>query len=197
MPVAGGAGVELFTWLVAPPLERRKNAWMEDVAHGLRELEEKAQLNLDALQSDEAFLDVILHATQAALRTSQAEKREALRNAVLNSARPNAPELVEQQMFVSVVDEFTEWHLRLLGLFQNPAAHVGNTYMGGLSGVVEQAFPALRGRRDFYDQVWRELYSRGLVTTEGLHTMMSASGLAAKRTTDRGDRLLAFITAPV
>jgi hypothetical protein len=74
--------------------------------------------------------------------------------------------------------------------------YAGNMMMGGLSTILERAYPDLQGRRDFYDQVWRELYGRGLVTTEGLHTTMSAQGLASKRTTDRGDRFLAFIAPP-
>jgi hypothetical protein len=66
--------------------------------------------------------------------------------------------------------------------------------MGGLSAVVEHAYPELRGRRDFYDQVWRDLFAEGLVTTESLHAMMSFSGLMSKRTSGLGDELLAFIS---
>ncbi len=69
--------------------------------------------------------------------------------------------------------------------------------MGALSHLVEQALPELRGRREIYDQLWRDLYSRGLVNTEGLHVMMTGGGLVAKRTTEISDAFLNFITSPI
>jgi hypothetical protein len=68
--------------------------------------------------------------------------------------------------------------------------------VGGLSTVLEHSIPDLRNRRDIYDQLWKDLYSRGLVNTEGLHVTMSGSGLATRRTTSLGEALLQFITAP-
>jgi hypothetical protein len=198
IPAAGSAAVEFFNWLVTPPLERRRREWMEGVADGLRALEERNHVNLEELRNNEDFVDVVLHATQAAMRTSQQEKRDALRNAVLNAAAPGAPELAEQQTFVSMIDSFNEWHLRLLKLFQDPRAHAGrNMSMGALAHVLENAYPELGGKREFYDQVWRELHGRGLTTTDGLHVTMSSHGLGAKRTTAFGDRFLTFISSHV
>lgn len=39
IPLVGAAATELFQILIAPPLERRQQAWMEAVAEGLRRLE--------------------------------------------------------------------------------------------------------------------------------------------------------------
>jgi hypothetical protein len=55
-----------------------------------------------------------MHATQAAIRNHQKEKLEALRNAVLNSAEKNALDEDIKLMFVSLIDTFTPWHLRIL-----------------------------------------------------------------------------------
>lgn len=203
IPTLGGPAAELFSALIAPPLERRRRAWMEEVAEGLRKLEDQGKVSFDELQEDEAFIDTLLHASQAAMRTHQQEKRAALRNAILNSALPNPPDESLRLVFLSLVDQFTVWHLRLLKLFQDPEGWArkhnrsyGSIYAGGLSSILESAYPELRGRREFYDQVWRDLYLRGLVNTESLHTMMTASGLMAKRTTDLGDRFLKFIEEP-
>lgn len=65
--------------------------------------------------------------------------------------------------------------------------------MGGLGNVLEHNLPELRGRRDIYDQFWRDLYSRGLVNSENLHVTMSENGLGQKRTTAMGDSFLSFI----
>jgi hypothetical protein len=46
-----------------------------------------------------------------------------------------------------------------------------------------------------YEQIWTDLNERGLVNTPGLKGMMTADGALAKRTTERGDRFLAFVEA--
>jgi hypothetical protein len=94
--------------------------------------------------------------------------------------------------FFEFIDSFTEYHLKLLRLFQSPPAVPGLS-MGGLDSVIFCAYPELRNRGEICDQLWRDLYLRGLVNTERLHVTMSESGLRAKRTTSLGDSLLKFI----
>ena len=84
----------------------------------LRQLEAQRGLSLEALAQNPAFIDAALHATRAALVTSQAAKREALRNAVLNSAISGAPAAHLQRIFVELVDQFNEWHLHILKFFE-------------------------------------------------------------------------------
>jgi hypothetical protein len=58
-------------------------------------------------------------------------------------------------------------------------------------------YPELHGRRDFYDQIVVDLFSRGLLNSSGfLHSTMSAQGMIAKRTTALADSFLDFIAAP-
>jgi hypothetical protein len=85
--------------------------------------------------------------------------------------------------------------MRVLRFAQAPPGN-SNLMAGALARILEDAFPELRGQREFYDSVWRDLFQRGLVNTEGLHVTMTGSGLAAKRTTGHGDKFLAFVTAP-
>jgi hypothetical protein len=97
-------------------------------------------------------------------------------------------------MFLNYVDTFTEWHLKLLRLFQNPPAPPNLS--GGLSHVLELVYPELKGQRQFYDSIWRELYQRSLVNSDTLHVTVTASGLAQRRTTSLGDKFLSFVTMP-
>ncbi len=194
---------ELFERFVTPPLERRRDEWMTEVGEALRDLEENRGVNLEELQSNEEFIDTVLQASQVALRNSQEEKRTALRNAILNAALPNPPEQALQQMFLSFVDGFTVWHLRLLKLFDNPPQwarehnHVFPVMnKGSLARVLVSAFPELDGKRAFYDQVWEDLYQRGLVSTTSLYTTMSKQGVRSKRTTELGTQFLRFIEEP-
>lgn len=204
IPVAGAAAAELLGLVVAAPLERRRNQWMAEVGEALRQLEERKGFDIESLRDNDQFIDAAVEATQIAIRTSNAEKKEALRNALLNAALPNPPEETVQKMFLSFIDTLTVWHIKLLGLFDSPPRFIeknnvrfGNTTMGSMSHLLEAAFPELRGKRDLYDLVWKDLYSRALVNTDGLHTMMTGGGIIAQRTTALGRDFIAFIRNPL
>jgi len=204
IPVAGAAATELLNAIVSPPLERRKNEWMQRVGEALRKLEQQSGIDLEELQDNDAFLDIAMHTTQVALRNSQDEKLLALRNAILNSAMPNPPEESLQQIFIDFVDILTVWHLKLLDLVRGPKEWAErhqhtfpNISAGGFSSILESAFPELRGRRDFYDQLGKDLAYRGLAHTDNFHVTMTGHGLMQKRTTNMGDRFLQFISNPL
>ena len=194
IPVVGGPAAELLQLLIQPPIEKRRTEWMSQVGEALRELEAKG-LKLEDLQNNEQFVSAVMHASQVALRTHQAAKLAALRNAILNVAQGQAPEEALQHVFLNLVDSFTELHLRVLKVFQSPSPPQ-NMSMGGLSHVLEHNIPEVRGRRELYDQLWKDLFSRGLVNTDTLHVTMSGHGLAQKRTTGIGDAFLKFIEEP-
>jgi hypothetical protein len=191
IPVVGGPAVELFQYVVQPPLEKRREAWMAEVGEKLRELESQG-LKLENLQTNEQFVSAVMYASQVALRTHQAAKLSALRNAILNVAKGQAPEEAIQHLFFNFVDSLTELHLQILKVFQSPTPPPSMS-MGGLSKVLEHNIPELHNRREIYDQFWKDLYSRGLVNTDGLHVTMSEAGLGQKRTTGLGDSFLNFI----
>ncbi len=191
IPWVGGPAAELFQYVIQPPLERRREEWMAQVGEKLYELETRG-LNLDELKENEEFVSVVMHASQIALRTHQTAKLDALRNSIINVAKGQAPNETLQNVFLNLVDSFTELHLRILKIFQSPSPPQGIS-MGGLSNVLEHNIPQLHGNRELYDQLWKDLYSRGLVNTDGLHVTMSAHGLGEKRTTGIGDEFLKFI----
>lgn len=203
IPVAGAPASELLGLIVTPPLEKRRLEWMESIGNGLLELEQKVNIVFQELQNNDKFIDAAMDATQIALRTSEKDKLEALKNALLNSALPNSPDESFRKIFFSFIDIFGVFHIKILELFQNPRKWFpkhGMQYqeivMGGALGhLIEKAFPMLK--REIYDQIWKDLYLRGLVSTEGLQTMMTASGVEAKRTTGIGDAFLDFISNPL
>jgi hypothetical protein len=197
VPVAGGAASEIFVAVVTPPLEKRRTEWMHDVGEGLRRLEQERGIDLAALAENDQFIDIVMSASAAALKTSSHRKREALKNAVLNVAAGDSPEESLAQVFVALVDQFTEWHLKILKLFQNPRPYVSNTNLmsSSLNRTLLDVFPELKDQSMLYEQIWTDLSERGLVNTPGLKGMMTADGALAKRTTERGDRFLAFVEA--
>lgn len=204
IPIVGAAATELFQMVITPSLEKRRVEWMNWVAESLKKLEEKGQLRIENLASNEAFVDTMLHASQAALRNSQQEKREALRNAVLNSALPAPPDESRQQMFVEWIDSLTVWHLRIFLLLANPQQWFKDNkrqppeyfMTSSLSGLLTNAYPELGNQRPLYDQIGKDLFNRGLIGIGEFHTTMSASGAFGNRATELGKQFLAFITKP-
>jgi hypothetical protein len=203
VPVVGSAASELFAAVVTPPIARRRDEWVENIALGLERLRAGEGLNYDELSRNDVFISTVLHATQAALRSHQQEKLDALRNAVLNSARSGAPDDDLQLTFLNLVDTFTPWHLRILAFLHDPRAWLDSRtvsyrhlMMGDVSTVLEMAFPELVSRRDFYDQVAKDLHVRGLLSTESLRVTMTADGMVSSRTTEMGKTFLKFISEP-
>lgn len=202
IPFAGGVASRVFETVFQSPLARRRDEWIQAIAIRLVILEQEGKVNFADLSNNEQFVSTATQAAQAVLRTHNKEKREALRNAVLNALTPLAPGETLQQMFIGFVDVFTAWHLRLLHLFDDPQAwlneHEASTDdmgMGSRNHLLVRAYPELEGRRDLYDQIWRDLFLRGLVGTESLHVMMSTTGMLAQITTPLGRQFIAFITA--
>ena len=207
LPIAGGPAAELFATIIAPPLARRRDAWLRGLADGIDALREKiAGFDAGSLANNEEFVSVALQASRAAIQTHQTEKLEALRNAVLNVAAGRAPAEDEQMMFLGYVETLTAWHLRMLKFFESPmgmatarGARTDYSIVGSLSQPLHDVYPDLRDRRDFYDQITRDLASRGFLNSSPdiLHTMMTGSGMNAKHTTEIADRFLAFIASPL
>ena len=205
VPVVGGPLQVVFENLFVSPTERRKDAWFQQLADVLKEVESQvAELTPEKLGQSEAFVTVAMHATQIALRNHQKAKLDALRNAVLNAALPNPPQEDEQMIFLRLIDQLTPWHLRVLSVLDEPIRWmerhgVSNPGlgMGGPSMVLERCIPEFRGQRDTYDQIVRDLQSEGLLAQgQFLHMTMTAVGMVQSRTTDRGKRFIRFITSP-
>jgi hypothetical protein len=108
VPIAGGFLAELLQIVVAPPLERRKAEWMNGVADGLRKLEEKVEgFSIENLKDNEPFISTIVGASQAAIKTHEQEKLEALRSAVLNVAKGSGLSADQEAMFLGFVERYT------------------------------------------------------------------------------------------
>jgi hypothetical protein len=204
VPFVGGPLAEFFAAIINPPLQKRREKWVESIAEGLQMLQEKMEnFKLESLSQNEAFITTAMHASNIAIRNHQEEKLEALRNAVLNSALPNAPEDDLQAMFLGFIDDFSPGHLRILKLFDDPRGwfKVNNVKppevsMGAPRILVSVAYPDLQ--RDFYDQFVTDLYARGLsgLDSSGLHTMTNADSVFTPRTTTLGQAFLKFISKP-
>src|ERR1700746_1500548 len=82
-----GAGVTLFDVVTGPARTKRLHDWCEWFRLRFNDIAEKVEdFTPEALAKNDAFISAFAQATQAALKTHQPEKIDALRNAVLNVA---------------------------------------------------------------------------------------------------------------
>ena len=128
------------------------------------------------------------------------DKLDALRDAVQNPSAPHSPDESLAEMFASWADRFTVWHLRMLAFFDDPKGWFAArskpfpAFMtSSLGGVLTEAYPELKSQRPFYDLIAKELWQCGLMNTDGLHAMMSASGAEGSRTTEIGKKFLRHV----
>ena len=205
IPIVGSAASEIFSAILTPPLTKRREKWLNEIAERLQELEEKIpEFKIESLSENDMFITCISQATQSAIRNHQHEKLIALRNTVLNAAITSSIDDNIQLMFIQFIDALTPWHLNVLDLFNNPlewfnrnSVPTPNISVGSPAQILELAFNDLKGRRSFYDQIVKDLYSRGLMNTDSLHITMTGSGIIASRTSEMGKMFIGYITSPL
>jgi len=200
VPGVGGAAAEVFGLLVKTPAAKRMETFLVRLSDEL----ERIGVVVQDLSTREDVVSVAIQATQAAFRTHDEGKLEALKNAVLNAAlgKVDSPELTSY--FIGLVDTLTPLHLAILEFLENPRAYdqpsvAGSRYRtipSSVSDVLERALPDLAGKREIYDVIGKDLYLRGLSNTDGFHTMMTEEGTKARRTSPVGQAFLRFIQSP-
>lgn len=114
IPTIGGPAAVLFNAIVIPPLEKRLKQWREDIAAAIKTLYESGRIEIGALVKNEEFSTMVTQATAVALRNHHQEKREALRNAIVNTALSMEGASDLHLAFVRFVDELSPAHVRLL-----------------------------------------------------------------------------------
>lgn len=201
IPIVGSMAAEIFNLIIAPPLERRKSEWMNEIAAKLTELSDKYAVDLNSLKDDDLFLDAVLQATTYALKTSEKEKIIAFQNAILHIAAGDSPDKTVTQIFLNQLDNLTIWHIRILKFIENPKNwfHTFNrtppSYgMASLSTLFIDAFPELKDKNDLLDIVWNDLRNAGFHRAGDVNTSMTGDGLFSERTTNLGQQFIKFIS---
>lgn len=203
VPAAGGPLVALFENIFTAPLNKRRQAWLEELASVISDIQNKlANITPEKLAANEMFITAALQASQIAIRNHKKEKIDALKNALFNSVQPNAPSEDIQLIFLKLIDDLTPWHLRLLSMLDDPAKWMEQNgiknpgwSMGGVSTVIEHCFSEIRGKRDFYDQLVRDLQAGGLLGQGSfLNVTMTGGGILASRTSPMGKEFIQFIS---
>jgi hypothetical protein len=205
VPLVGNALAVTFVTALGWRLEQRREKWFTELAEGVEELRQRVDgLNLEDLADNDLFIDAVVNASRTVEHTHQAEKIEALRNAVLNSVAPDAPDADTQAIIMNLIDRFTPSHLRLVTLWDDPTAWFEShgipqpqaAFITSRTVTVEAGLPEMRGRQDFYLLVASELSSAGMLVVDTLKGNVQPPSLMSRLTTDFGRRFVRFISPP-
>ena len=117
IPVVGGTFGAAAAMVTKQVVKQRTEKFFHSVVDKLEELGIRVE-HLEELQ--ETFASRIQQGILAAQHTHQQDKLEALRNGVVNCLLSTAPEGTLQQIFISLVDELSDLHLRLVVFLVEP-----------------------------------------------------------------------------
>lgn len=171
LPMFSGTAVELFSSLIEPPLERRKLEWMLQVTEVLNDLQDRFDVEITDLASNEKFISSLLHASQIAIKNHQDEKLEALKTAILNSARNESHSADQEFIFLNMVDEFSVSHLKILestvmGFAWSPrTSTTGHGVWLEFSRILLSEFPEMKDSADLVFQIVTDLEARKMLRT--------------------------------
>jgi hypothetical protein len=169
LPLIGGPILELFNRLVSPPLQRRRDAWLNELNERLFVLEQKGALNIEELSRNDQFISTMMGATTVALKNHRKEKLDALRNAVINSAISPLMDDWKGALFLSLVDSLSVWHLKILDGFRKRDERDKPLFRVKLGipeiiNIAYESFPDLRTSQVPVELFVEDLCRYGLVT---------------------------------
>jgi len=196
VPIVGGPLGVVLQEVWAPRWQRNTVEFVEELADDVEVLAMEAE-ELRLKLEDEGVAEVFYRAGRTAQISSHAATRRRCRAAVLNAARQ--PENASLNLrFVRMIDELTPAHFTLLKFLQDPAADEAfsaalQKIMGG--SIVGPTAEAVGYSEEHIQLMNGDLSRLGLGQFPG--GMITGNGMLSKRTTDLGDKLLAFVEHPV
>jgi hypothetical protein len=195
VPVFGSVLATSLMYVLNVAHSRRMGEWFDELAECIDDLERRP--TWEELREDD---DAVITASRVAAANSQAEKREALRNGVLNTILKLEPEADLRATFLRYVDELTPTHLALLRFMSGPGVFLDqhgierpHVQSETVRNLLDIALPEIAAS-PILETVASDLAARGL--SHDLGGMMTGTAVFQPRTKPLGDRFLRFVEAP-
>lgn len=200
IPVIGGPINQVISLVLTPAVGRRRDEWLKELADALDQMEKKvAGFRVEKLADNEAFVSATIQATLIAIGTHQREKREYLRNAVLNVAKGITSDETKQQVFLNAIEAFTPTHIKALNVIwrggglnigwdKNSIPMTQRTY----GAAIEILAPEVKGQTSLIGAVLADLRNRGFSNLGGPDLAFPQGGII----TNLGIEFLNFVLSP-
>ncbi len=200
---------EIISEIVKHPVEQRYKEWFQSLAEGLTALrKEFDDLSPENLSKNERFITAVMQLTRTAIDNHEKDRHEKLRNAVLNSALPHAPDDIRQKLFNRWLDELTPWHWKVLALFDHPRMSELDLFLKDnewkinialdkAATLIENTHPEMKGQFHLYVQIIDDLHSRGLIANNLPEKGMAAEMSNSPKLTPLARDFLKYIKSPL
>lgn len=192
IPVGGALISLIWDSVEENALRKREEDWKQLIEERVRKLE----CTVNDLGNDESFTSALLIATEIAAKTAEKEKKKYLANAVANSVKTEVNEN-KMVIFLSLMDKYTSWHIRLLDYFRNPTlkgVKRSDHYMGSPIIPIRNLYPDICAEEGIVEKIVKDLQNDGVLRNgDFLNVTMTSDGMAASRTTKLGNEFLDYI----
>ncbi|MCY4525864.1 MAG: hypothetical protein OXB89_04580 [Anaerolineaceae bacterium] len=197
--------------MIRSPMDKRVDKWRIEMTKVVQYLNERLnEVELESLTHSEEFATTFLHVTRAAVSSHRKEKHEMLRNALLNSALPDAPEDDERTLFLNFVEEFSVAHVQVLKALRQTVAPSDelpislesrnwrlNDALGPFFDFVGQAIPDRNLNFQTFLSILPDIHNKGLISNIHPEPHSASELYEQPKLTPFGRRFLAFLESPL
>ncbi len=196
----------IFTRIIRSKLEKRQEKFFRRFFEDFQRLEKNFEDFKVSLEQNETFTSTYVEIVRSVIATHDQEKLDALRNALLNSALPDAPDDIQQKIFVQWINDLTSWHLKILSGFETeriPFVDLDqpqwekNSAFSELADVFDAKFPQLADQHDLFVQIIRDLRNKGLIANLTPERHMLTRINTGPKLTPLSKGFLKFIKSPL
>jgi len=199
-PFCGGIASLMSDYIPSSKM-RRLEEFAEQLATDLNEL--KDRINQSKILSDE-FAFIFEKCFRGVAENYQAEKLEAFRGILLNTAIGSSLSEDEKEFFLNLATNLSVLHIRILKFMAEPLSYLTahgispNRIQGGFSDFFPVAIPGVD--LEVIKSAFSDLHQYGFISTDKtiFVTMTSGQGLhlLGNRVTQIGKRFVDFCTRP-
>ena len=118
VPFAGTALGELFSVILPPSIESRREKWMNEISIVLNDLLEKNDNLINELKDNEDFISLLLETSQLALKTHREEKLKLYSKALKNSISIDIDFFV-QETYIRYIEELNPNQIMILDFIES------------------------------------------------------------------------------
>lgn len=159
IPGIGGLLAEYIDYCLPRSLSKRRDLFLQEIASRLNELSDRKLIELEDISNNDLFATIIYRAINESLKVHENEKRQYLKNGVINTAMKININQEIQERFINILSQLTLSHIHLLSLFQNLEVSTIDSYEG-LFKLCEKDF---NGNRDEFRMFIQDLLSYGFI----------------------------------